>query len=124
METDAKIEAQIEERECERLARCLHQLGPIDLDDPEMWNLRLTDRELRAGASVLSPFASIPYFAINMGGKAKEKDWGLENWRALLARLSSEYEDAGLLIIGAAEDSERARRIADVWDGPVIDACG
>ena len=124
VETDEEIEAQLEERECERLARCLHRLGPIDLDDPDMWDLRLTDRELRAGASVLNPFASVPYFAINMGGKAKEKDWGLDNWRALLARLSSEYEDAGLLVIGAAEDSERARRIADVWDGPVIDACG
>ena len=115
---------QVEERECERLARCLRALGTVDLDDPAMWDLRLTDRELRAGAAVLAPLNSTPYFAINMGGKAKEKDWGLSNWRALLMRLSGQYPDAGLLIVGAAEDSERAEHLAGTWAGPVIDACG
>jgi heptosyltransferase III len=114
----------LEERECERLARCLHELGPIDLDDPDMWDLRLTEAELRAGTSVLSPLLSVQYFAINMGGKAKEKDWGLPNWRALLKVLSDRYPQAGLLIIGAAEDSQRAQELASVWKGPVVDACG
>jgi ADP-heptose:LPS heptosyltransferase len=123
IETGAS-EPKVEERECERLARCLHTLGPIDLDDPLMWDLQLTERELRAGAAVLAPLAAMPYFAINMGGKAKEKDWGLNNWRVLLERLSSEYPDAGLLIIGSAEDSERADDIGGAWAGPVIDACG
>jgi ADP-heptose:LPS heptosyltransferase len=114
----------VEERECERLARCLHTLGPIDLDDPLMWDLRLTDRELRVGAQVLAPLTAGHYFAINMGGKAKEKDWGLNNWRLLVKRLSGQYPESGLLIIGAAEDSARARAIAGVWSGPVVDACG
>jgi heptosyltransferase-3 len=114
----------IEERECERLARCLHELGPIDLDDPDMWDLRLTEEELRAGASVLSPLLSAEYFAINMGGKAKEKDWGLPNWHALIKVLSDRYPQTGLLIIGAAEDSERAQDLAAAWKGPVVDACG
>jgi heptosyltransferase III len=102
----------------------LHRLGPIDLDDPRMWDLSLTDRELRAGALVLGPLQSNPYFAINMGGKAKEKDWGLPNWRGLLERLSDQHPDAGLLIIGAAEDSERAQEIRAVWHGVVVDGCG
>jgi ADP-heptose:LPS heptosyltransferase len=59
-----------------------------------------------------------------MGGKAQQKDWGLRNWRALLKQLSSEYVDAGLLIIGAAEDSRRAQAIRAAWSGPVSDACG
>ena len=113
-----------EERECERLVRCLRSLGPIDLDDPRMWDLRLTDREVRAAAAVLSPLNASSYFAINMGGKAKEKDWGFANWRALLKWLGSQYPDAGLVVIGAAEDSERAQQLAQVWAGPVIDACG
>jgi ADP-heptose:LPS heptosyltransferase len=114
----------VEERECERLARCLHALGPLDLDDPRMWDLRLSERELRAGAAVLAPLSSTAYFAVNMGGKAKEKDWGQGNWRALLERLSGQYPDSGLLIVGAAEDSERARHLAEAWEGPVVDACG
>jgi ADP-heptose:LPS heptosyltransferase len=117
-------EPQIEEPECERLARCLHTLGPIDLDDPSMWDLQLTERELCAGAAVLAPLAATPYFAINMGGKAREKDWGVGNWRLLLERLSGEYPDAGLLIVGAAEDAERALTIRAAWAGPVSDACG
>jgi heptosyltransferase-3 len=121
---DASIEGLVEERECERLARCLHALGPIDLDDPQMWNLRLTEFELRAGSAVLATLAAAPYFAVNMGGKAKEKDWGAGNWRALLQRLSEDYPDAGLLIVGAAEDSERAQLVADAWPGPIVDACG
>jgi ADP-heptose:LPS heptosyltransferase len=123
---EAPVQGQppIEERECERLARCLHELGPIDLDDPGMWDLRLTEDELRAGTAVLTPLLSSQYFAINMGGKAKEKDWGLPKWRGLLKVLSDRYPQSGLLIIGAAEDSERAQDLAAIWKGPVVDACG
>jgi heptosyltransferase-3 len=113
-----------EERECERLARCLESLGPINLDDPDMWDLRLTERELRAAAAALTPLHSSSYFAINTGGKAKQKDWGWSNWRSLLDRLSYQYPEAGLLVIGAAEDSQRARELAETWRGPVVDACG
>lgn len=112
-----------EERECERLARCLQILGPIDLDDPEMWDLRLTERELRVGTAVLGPLCSDGYFAINMGGKAQDKDWGVENWRALLTRLSNRYPGTGLLVIGAAEDFERAQQLSPAWCGPFVNAC-
>jgi ADP-heptose:LPS heptosyltransferase len=114
----------IEERECERLARCLRSLGPVDLDDPRVWDLRLSERELRKADAFTARLASGPYFAINTGGKAVEKDWGLINWLQLLDRLSREHPDAGLLIVGAAEDAERAEVIADTWRGPVVDACG
>lgn len=117
-------QTRVEERECERLARCLEPLGPIDLNDPEMWELRLSDRERQVGDGVLVPLGSTPYLAINMGGKAKEKDWGLHNWRMLLEKLNEQYPGNGLLIVGAAEDSERARDISARWEGPVVDACG
>jgi heptosyltransferase III len=121
---DFEDDFQVEERECERLARCLSTLGPINLDDPRMWNLRLTDRERQVGNDVVAPLGRKPYFAINMGGKAKEKDWGLPNWLSLLGRLSAQFSSAGLLIVGAAEDSERARQASEVWMGPVVNACG
>jgi heptosyltransferase-3 len=124
MGTDPMSGFPVVERECERLTRCLRALGSIDLDDPEVWNLRLSDRELEVGAAVLKPLISAPYFAVNMGGKAEEKDWGPVNWQSLLEKLSAQYPGTGLLIIGAAEDSQRARHISNAWAGPVIDACG
>lgn len=114
----------VEERECERLARCLQRLGPIDLDDPEMWNLRLTKQELRVGTAVLAPLTTDRYFAINMGGKAKDKDWGVDHWRLLLNRLSGLYPGTGLLFIGAAEDSERAQELSLAWSGVFVNARG
>lgn len=117
-------QTRVEERECQRLARCLESLGPIDLNDPQMWELRLSERELGVGDDVLAPLGSMPYLAINMGGKAKEKDWGAGNWKMLLEKLSEQYAGNGLLIIGAAEDSNRAQDISAGWAGPVVDACG
>jgi heptosyltransferase-3 len=114
----------VEEGESERLARCLRALGTIDLDDPKMWDLCLTDQELRVGTAASAPLASTPYFAINMGGKAEDKDWGLQNWRSLIGELVERHPDFGLLIVGAAEDSERAQLISQGWAGPVVDACG
>lgn len=112
------------ERESDRLARCLAELGYLDLDSPEAWDLRLSARELEVGDTLLRALQGAPYFAINMGGKAKEKDWGVDNWREFLRDLTARYAGAGLLIVGAAEDSQRAESIGLNWSGPVIDACG
>jgi ADP-heptose:LPS heptosyltransferase len=112
------------ERECERLARCIRGLGPVDLTDPRMWDLRLQSAEIEAGDRTVAPLDGCPYFAINMGGKAKEKDWGLARWLDMLRALGAQHPGAGLLIIGAAEDSPRAQEVAGVWPGPTVDACG
>jgi ADP-heptose:LPS heptosyltransferase len=113
-----------QEYECERLARCLKSLGPIDLDDPAMWDLRLTMSELKTGDAVLAPLAGLSYFAINTGGKVAAKDWGLRNWETLLARLTRHYPEMGLVIVGAADDSARAQHLARAWSRPVVDLCG
>jgi ADP-heptose:LPS heptosyltransferase len=113
-----------QEYECERLARCIASLGPIDLEDPKMWDLRLTEREIRAGDAMLDSLAGAAYFAINTGGKINAKDWGLRNWQKLLARLTREYRHMGLVIVGAADDSVSAQLLARAWSGPVVDLCG
>jgi heptosyltransferase-3 len=59
-----------------------------------------------------------------MGGKSSEKDWGATNWESLAARLTSQYPDAGLVMVGAAEDFQRAERVSRVWTGPVVNTCG
>ncbi len=112
------------ERECERLARTMAQLGPIDLAAPGVWDLVLTEQEMSAGRQCVDQFGGIPFLAINMGGKAFEKDWGAERWTLLLTALSNSYSGYGLLILGAAEDSARARAVSGNWPNRVVDACG
>ena len=112
------------EPECERLVRTLAVLGPIDLAAREAWDLALTEQEKSIGRQCVEEFGGISFFAINMGGKAPEKDWGADRWTELLAVLADNYAEYGLLILGAAEDSKRAQRVSRKWPNRVIDACG
>lgn len=113
-----------EEPEAERLARCMAQLGPIDLQDPAWWDLRLTPGELREGDAVLEAFGSGPFVAVNTGGKAAEKDWGEAAWAAMLGDLSRREPELGLLFLGASDDAGRAERLAGSWRGTSVNACG
>lgn len=112
------------EREIERLARCLSDLGPIDLQDPANWDLNLTGQERADADAFLAPLGTHTFIAINTGGKVKAKDWGEERWADLLARLSRSKPNDGLVVIGAADDSARAQRLIEHWRGPTLDLCG
>lgn len=118
------------EPECSRLARSLTASGgprgvaPIDLHDRTLWDLRLSPRELATADERTAHLGTGPRLVINMGGKVAEKDWGEGNWMALLNGLALEHPDLPLLVVGAQEDSERARRVTASWPGPVVDACG
>lgn len=112
------------EPECERLARCLASLGSIDLQDRALWDLRFTESERAAAKQMLEPLGGVPYVAINLGGKDPSKDWGLDNWLALLSQLRGVLQGYGLLVVGAPEDSARAPQLQSTWGGPFVDACG
>lgn len=112
------------EYEVERLARCLASLGPFDLDHPAAWDLHLTTSELADGIEARSAFDGLPFVVINMGGKDPSKDWGEGKWGALMSRLATEISPHGLLVVGAAEDSARASRIATHWPWTAVDQCG
>jgi len=112
------------EYECSRLARSIAELGPIDLDDPKNWDLRLTGAEQNAGDQALDAFNGNSFVAINMGGKVIENHWGEGNWRALLRTLSATHGGYGLFFLGAADEAGAVADIADVWPGIVVNACG
>ncbi|MFT4034168.1 MAG: glycosyltransferase family 9 protein [Patulibacter sp.] len=113
------------ERESARLARTLERLGQIDLADRSWWDLRLSENERARGSAVLDPLGGTRFVAVNMGGKAAEKDWGEDNWHATLALLSQQYPSTGLVFIGAREDSERAGRLAGSWSSSkILNLCG
>jgi ADP-heptose:LPS heptosyltransferase len=114
----------IEEPEAERLVRTFAEFGPIDLDDRASWDLHLSPAEKQVGEALAAPLAERPYFTVNMGGKAAEKDWGLDNWFALFGRLAATHGDHGVMVVGADVDSERAQKLLAAWPGVGVDACG
>lgn len=111
-----------DEPEAARLARCLAALGPIDLEAPAGWDLRLTPAEHAAAREALAPLGGRAFVAVNTGGKVVEKDWGLDNWRALFERLVE--TPCPVVFVGGAEDGERARQLGALRRGPVLDLCG
>jgi ADP-heptose:LPS heptosyltransferase len=129
------------EPEAARLVRCVGQLGaagdiadPGRLNDPASWDLHLSveehERAVRAiGVEALGVEAlGVESIAVSVGTKVQAKDWGKENWRALLGRMAAEFPGRALLLAGAAEESEASEFAAEGWrangGGVVVNLCG
>jgi heptosyltransferase-3 len=112
------------EFESERLARCLAPLGPIDLDDPDVWDLRLQPHETMAADRSLAPVRDFEFVAVNIGGKVASKDWGDDNWTALFAFMAGRYANLALVFFGAADEFDRSSKLAAAWPGPRLNLCG
>ncbi len=116
------------EPEGKRLVRNLAELGDGHIDDAASWDLRLTQAEHMRASDVLQPTEGRPLIAVSVGTKVQSKDWGRENWRALLARMAVLYPDHALALAGAPEEYETSEYAADGWregsGGPVVNLCG
>jgi heptosyltransferase-3 len=117
------------EPEAARLARNIAELGDARLGDAAGWDLLLTDAErATARAAIGADLLTLPIIAVSVGTKVQAKDWGRDNWRALLARLAAAYPAYGLLLVGVAEESEASEVAADSWraagGGVVVNLCG
>src|SRR5882762_4894821 len=96
-----------------RLARNLAELGNAHLEASASWDLHLTQAEHARAKEVLSPTAGHPILAVSVGTKVQSKDWGRDNWRALLHRLATLYPNHALALCGAAEESEASEFAAE-----------
>lgn len=117
------------EPEAERLARNLAELGDAEVDSAAAWDLRLTEAEKARAEEVLRPAGGRPVLAVSVGTKVQSKDWGAENWRALLARLGALYPECALALMGAPEESAASEAAAEGWrasvnESLVINLCG
>jgi heptosyltransferase-3 len=123
VEADGRLEP-----EGARLTRNIAELGNARLDDPASWDLGLTEAEKAKAAEMLGEVAGRPLIAVSVGTKVQSKDWGRENWRALLRRLGELYPGYGLVLNGAPEESEASEFAAEGWRaaaaGPVVNLCG
>ena len=117
------------EPEAARLVRCIAELGAVDLDDPASWDLGLTEPERGAAVREIGEetLAQRP-IAVSVGTKVQAKDWGRENWRALLGRMAALAPGRPLLLVGAGEEHEASEFAAAGWTaaggGPVLNLCG
>jgi ADP-heptose:LPS heptosyltransferase len=113
------------EGEAARLARCLARIGDARADDPASWSLDTSASEEAEARALLAGWAGRTRFAtFAVGAKIDFKDWGDDNWRRVLAGLAESAPGLGLVLVGATNDSGRARSVAAVWRGPVLDLCG
>jgi ADP-heptose:LPS heptosyltransferase len=116
------------EPEGARLARNLAELGSVDLDAPASWDLHLTAAEHARAATALEAAGTRPLVAVSVGTKVQSKDWGRDNWRALLRQVAESYPGYALALCGAPEESAASEFAADGWreksDGPVMNLCG
>jgi ADP-heptose:LPS heptosyltransferase len=117
-------EKKLWEQEAHRLARCVRPLGEADIDDLRWWDLRLTDAEMTAAQSALKGIGSRPIIALGPGTKMQANDWGRENWRGLIDKLSGEFPDHALILVGAPEDAAVGEYAGGGWRGPVLNLCG
>jgi heptosyltransferase III len=112
------------EAEASRLARTVTALGDAAPNELKNWDLRLTSAERDAARAALGELAGKPLVVCGPGTKMQAKDWGQENWRALLGRLSARFPDLRLALIGAREDAEVSEFTARDWAGPSVNLCG
>jgi ADP-heptose:LPS heptosyltransferase len=122
------------EPEAARLARNIASLGDAQLDSPASWDLHLTPAEHQAAARAIGPQAlgagneDREILAVSVGTKVQSKDWGRDNWRALLTRLARAFPNRALLLAGSPEESDASDFAASDWiangGGPIVNLCG
>jgi heptosyltransferase-3 len=112
------------EREASRLTRAIGQLGEAHLDRLDSWDLRLTAAEKAKAAGLLNGIDRGRVVVCAPGTKMQAKDWGVENWAALMTRLSQTLPEHTLILAGAREESELCDTVCKGWRGRSVNLCG
>lgn len=112
------------EPEATRLARMINELGDAAPNDLENWNLHLTQSERDLATAALGDLVDKPLIVCGPGTKMQAKDWGKENWRALMGRLGETFRDYGLVIVGAKEEASIGDYVSVDWPGGKANLCG
>ena len=112
------------ENEAWRLARGVGPLGDANPADLANWDLRLTAAEKQSAAQALAGLGHRPLILCAPGCKTQVKDWEQNNWRSLLGRLYRKHQEFGLVLAGAAEESQVCEAAAAEWAGAKVNLAG
>lgn len=123
-EVRAELGAGLYEAEASRLARVVSEIGDAQLNDIQNWDLRLTKAEKDAATTALGDLAGKPLIVCGPGTKMQAKDWGKENWQALVKCLGTRYPNFGIALVGAKEEAGLADYVLFDWAGPKVNLCG
>jgi len=112
------------EYEAVRLARTLGAAIPVDLS-PANWDLHLSAAEAKTAIERLSRLPDgEPWLAVAAGAKAREKDWGEENWATLISLLARRARSLSLVFVGARDEWSLADRLGRLSPRPFVNLCG
>ncbi len=112
------------EHEVEHLARTLAPDISVELTDPN-WDLRLSAAEVSTAVGKLSGLpAHLPRVALSPGAKIAAKDWGEQNWAALIDQAQSRLPPMSMVFVGGPSEHSLVRRLVERWSGPWINLCG
>jgi len=112
------------ECEVEHLARTLAPDINVELTEPN-WDLRLSNSEVSVAAERLSRLpAHLPRVALSPGAKIPAKDWGEQNWAALIDQAQERLPPMSMVFVGAPSEHSLVRRLLERWSGPCINLCG
>jgi len=118
-------EGTLHESEAERLLRRIRSLGSVDLQESKWVDLHLTVEE-KAQATRLLEVAGIEkkFLALSLGTKSPLNDWGMHNWTSLLEKLSGEFPELGLILLGSGDEFTAGQTLLQNWNGPRANLCG
>ena len=118
------------EYECARLARTLAPAMAVSFSAAD-WDLHLRAAECAKADAALAGLPVPPdetgtcaRLALAPGAKVAVKDWGEAQWTALVQALAPRHRGAALILIGAADERELCTRVAQSWQGPVLNIAG
>ena len=116
------------EYECSRLARNLASLGDAHLERAESWDLHLTQSEKNKASTVLLALAGHPIIAASVGTKMQSKDWGSNNWLALLTEIRRLFPRYALVLCGAPDEYTVSDFVLSgcqaASEAPILNLCG
>jgi heptosyltransferase III len=111
------------EWEAHRLLRRVAPLGTVDLNVDKWWDLGLTAGEM-ARADELVMGVDKPFLAVSQGTKVEANDWTEPNWTTLLRAINARWPGLSLVMLGSAEEWQRAERCSRDWKGSRVNLCG
>lgn len=112
------------EPEAARLARAIGAIGSPDLKDPSNWEMKLNVPERARADEVKQELKGARFLVASVGTKMQSKDWGEENWTALLTKMAECLPDYKLVLIGSAEEAGVSERSAQAWQDRGLNLCG